>query len=463
MRGLRQVEVDGPAQPAHGGELLLQLAHELEVVAQELPGRDALSLEDAGHLGVGAAGRAPHDCRVDLGAERVALRVDAHVGHHAQPLHLRVEGADAVGEPLRQHGEHLHREVHARPAPERLGVQGRAGADVVGDVGDGHDQPVAAPLLAVALQALHVHGVVEVASVLAVDGDEPEPGEVAPPLPVLGPDAVGDGPGLQDHLLGEEVREALRVGDPQHLDAGLPGSADALHHRARELARGLDRDLDRLAVPGEPRLGNGHDPLEGAVGRDDEALTPPRVVRADEQAAAPLHHLDDAPHGAAARPGDDLDADEVPVERLGRLVGRDEQVLAGAVHPGDEPEAVAVARERPEDAAAPQRRPLPAGARPAPRPPRPWPRPPTGADASAKRLPSRRSTPSRVRSRSVRFTSVRSPGWMRARCMRSPADSGRPFAWARWERSAPLRSASGVVRGTGGVYQRPLDRACENP
>ena len=57
---LRQVEVDRAAAAAHRGELRLQLRHELERGAEPLAVRHLLAVEDARHLGVGAARGAPH-------------------------------------------------------------------------------------------------------------------------------------------------------------------------------------------------------------------------------------------------------------------------------------------------------------------------------------------------------------------------------------------------------------------
>ena len=47
-----------------------------------------------------------------------------------------------------------------------LGIQGRTGFDVVRDIRDGHDQTIALAL------AFAVHGIVEIASILAVDGHQ---------------------------------------------------------------------------------------------------------------------------------------------------------------------------------------------------------------------------------------------------------------------------------------------------
>ena len=72
--GLGEVEVDGAAPPPHGGELLLELAHGLELRPEALAVRHLLAGEHLGHLGVGAARGAPHPRLVDLDPLRLAAR-----------------------------------------------------------------------------------------------------------------------------------------------------------------------------------------------------------------------------------------------------------------------------------------------------------------------------------------------------------------------------------------------------
>ena len=143
------------------------------------------------------------------------------------------------------------------------------------DVGDGDHEPVH-PSLAPPLDPLDVDRVVEVARVLAVDGDERR-GAVRSrrPRPILAPDVVGDGPRLGLDRLGEHVGEPLRVGDLQHLDARLAGPADRLDDRARE-PRGarIERDLHDVAVLRDRGLRHGDVGVELGVRGDDEALRP---------------------------------------------------------------------------------------------------------------------------------------------------------------------------------------------
>ena len=78
----------------------------------------------------------------------------------------RLEAADAVAQALREHRDDAVGEVDAVAARERLAVEGAAGADIMGDIGDVDAEPPAAG------QALDVDGIVEIPGVVGIDGDD---------------------------------------------------------------------------------------------------------------------------------------------------------------------------------------------------------------------------------------------------------------------------------------------------
>ena len=104
--------------------------------------------------------RKPH--RLDAPAAR---EIDEH--RVRQPVHLRLERADAVAQPLGQHRDHAVGEIHAVAARERFPVQRAARRDVMAHVRDVDAQPPPA-----AGQLLHADGVVEIARVVGVDRDD---------------------------------------------------------------------------------------------------------------------------------------------------------------------------------------------------------------------------------------------------------------------------------------------------
>ena len=101
--------------------------------------------ENGRHLRVGETGMAVHDGRIELVGVQFALGGDQHVTDHAQAIHLGVQGTQAVGELLGQHGNDAAREINAGGTFIGIDVDGIAGVHVMAHVGNGHQQ---APALA---------------------------------------------------------------------------------------------------------------------------------------------------------------------------------------------------------------------------------------------------------------------------------------------------------------------------
>ena len=98
-----------------------------------------------------------HHGRIKFVRFHVARISNRHIAHHAQPLHLRVQRADAVGQGFRQHGDDAAREIHAGGAFFGICVDGVIGADIVAHVCNRHHQTVVAP------DFFRIHGIVEIA------------------------------------------------------------------------------------------------------------------------------------------------------------------------------------------------------------------------------------------------------------------------------------------------------------
>ncbi|MCY1521501.1 hypothetical protein D9M68_563150 [compost metagenome] len=266
--------------------------------------RAARVAEDGGDFGVREARVAEHHGGIELVGVDLAVCRNQHVAHHAQALDLGVERAQAVRQLLGQHRNHATREVDAGGAVVGIDVDGRAGLHIGAHVGDGHQQ---APALAAAhLRGLAVHGVVEVAGVLAVDGDERHVGEVDAALLVGGAHLLGQGLGLRQALRGKLMRHAVLAHGDLDFHAGIVDITEHFHHAAHRLhiAVGILDQLDtdhlphaRLAL----RLGRDQDVLADALvlGRDHQhaalAEQPP-----DHEAVGALDDLDDLPFGPAA-------------------------------------------------------------------------------------------------------------------------------------------------------------------
>ncbi len=265
--------------------------------------------------------------RVELVGLDLAGGGDQHVAHHAQAVDLGVERAQPVGQLLRQHGDDPAREVDAGGAVVGVDVDGAAGLHVVADVGDRHQQAPA--LAATDLGRLAIDGVVEVARVLAVDGDQRDVGQVHAVLAVGRAHLVGQRAGHGDAGFGEFVRHAVLA----HRDLDL-------HAGVVDLAQHLLDPPDRLAVQAG-RLGELHHhhlPRLGRAGRalgDQDILAVALVLRRDQPDAAFVQQaaddrlrraLDDLQHPAFRPPlaivPHDAHAHPVLVQHRAHLVGR---------------------------------------------------------------------------------------------------------------------------------------------
>ena len=329
---LHRVEVDGPPAGAAGPQHLVEPVGLLQVrqeVAQPATRLATAELHRVRHLGVGQARCRAHHRLEEAVAAHVPGGREEHLAGHAQAVHLGVEGAEAVGERLGEHGDDPPGEVDRVAAQACLLVQGAPGPDVVRDVGDGHHQP---PALAVALA---VDGVVEVPGVLAVDGHQGQAPQVLPSLLGL----LGHLPAEGGGLLQDGRRPAVRqlVGPDGHVDLHPGGHvlAQHLHHPTDGLGRGggLLHQVHHhdLVVGGPvPVLGRHQDVLADAgVGGDDETDAVLQAEAAHHALVGSLEHLHHGPLPAPAsvHPGD-AGHHPVPVQHPAHLTGREEQVLA---------------------------------------------------------------------------------------------------------------------------------------
>ena len=267
-------------------------------------------------------------------ADDLAAAVHLHHAGLHQPIHARVEAAEARGQRGR---EHVHRplgKVDRRGALVRLGVERRALGHVVRDVGDVDAQPeVAVP------ETLDRHRVVEVARVLAVDRHgRPRP-EVRAPGEVALPDLAAEPPRLGQRRIAVLVDDAVLAQDDLGVHAGRVDRPEHLDHAAERAARGRGpaRDLhdDHLARRRAAAVGRRdldvHD--EAPVECHHEAQTRRvHVVAADDPRRAALEDPDDPALGpVAVLHALDARHDAVAVHGLVEVGPRDVDVAAHAL------------------------------------------------------------------------------------------------------------------------------------
>ena len=131
-----------PFEPGFGERLIntmqiQQIFHPLLALQGFWAARIAQNGSD---FGVGKARVAPHQCGVELVGVHLAILGDEHVTHHAQALHLGIEGTQSVGQFFRQHGNHTAGKVHAGGAVISVNVNRRAGFHIVAHIGNRHQQ-----------------------------------------------------------------------------------------------------------------------------------------------------------------------------------------------------------------------------------------------------------------------------------------------------------------------------------
>ena len=369
--GLGEVEVDGAPLPAPGHEQARQRLGARERLEQGAEGgahRRVAVDQRLADLGVGEARGAPHDGVVEGDRGLLPARVELHADGLHQPVLVGLETADAVRQLLGEHGKHAVGEVDAGAAGAGFEVERAPGGHVVRHVGDCDRQ---AEALACGLDQ---HGVVEVARVLAVDGDDGEAAQVeaagqrrrrhARRCAARGGGHLGRELARQvvggDHRLGLDARVGGRAEHGADAGLGLGGEAWVVDQlRDHHVAVGG-------AAVRAARDDDGHG--DALLLRDDDGGGPAAPQHADHPAGAALEHPDDAPLGApAALEALDAHQDPVAVHRgadaggghvdvlVVRLVGHAEGVAGGVrleaaghqIEAGGQGEAVALgAHER---------------------------------------------------------------------------------------------------------------------
>ncbi len=212
----------------------------------------------------------------------------------AQPALL--QAGEAVRDHLGEHRNDALRQVNAGGPLARLAVQLAAGLDEMSHVGDVNGQAPVAGLL-VARQA---DGVVEIAGVGRVDGDDRVLREVFAAVEVSFVKRLGRLPRFLKGRLGKHVGEAERADDREGVDAGLAirpqhldDNAFATVFRAGK-AQHLEDDLVVRLRPLGARVADKDTVTEDGAVDADEAFSLALEVGADEMARGPLEDTEDA-------------------------------------------------------------------------------------------------------------------------------------------------------------------------
>jgi hypothetical protein len=146
-----------------------------------------------------------------------------------------LEAGQAVGDDFREHRQHALRQINAGGAPAGLAVERAARGNEMPYIGDVDAQ---LPMTAI-LVARQRHGVIEVARLSGVDGDDHILGEIFAALQILVPTlrvgTLEGGRGFARFLqgvFGEHVRQTKGTHDRQRIDARFAAWAEDLRDDA---------------------------------------------------------------------------------------------------------------------------------------------------------------------------------------------------------------------------------------
>ena len=169
---LRHFELQHPARPPRPRQCFVRAVKRGDDAVRQLRRRlvpDPLARRL--HLPIGQPRRRAHHAALEAVSQQIAVAVDPQVRGKARAVLRRHQRAPAARQLVRQHRHDTIGEVDGIAAIQRRLVQRAARPHVVGDVRDRHQQPPAAAIAGIQV-GLGPDGVVEVARVLAVDGDQ---------------------------------------------------------------------------------------------------------------------------------------------------------------------------------------------------------------------------------------------------------------------------------------------------
>ncbi len=172
-------------------------------------------LQNCVGLAIGEAARAANDGARETEIARPAILPELDEDGMRQAIDVRAQAANAVAEPLRQHGNDAIGQIDAVPAFERFAIERAPGRDVGGHVGD-----VDAELPAAAVQAFDVDRVVEIARVVRVDRDDELLAQIFAAIGQGTIDGLGNFLRFVEHGARELERQMILPDDGKHVHAG---------------------------------------------------------------------------------------------------------------------------------------------------------------------------------------------------------------------------------------------------
>ena len=252
---------------------IMQVRQEIRVLgSQPVSLLGIRALQHVADLVVGQPGVTAHHCLIEGVTADVARCADGHVGDHAEAVDVRIQGAQAIGELLRQHGDHVIREVHRIAPANGLFIQRRTRTHIVGHIGNRHHQAITT-----AGTGLAVDGVVKIPGAFVVDGYQPHVADINAIGFILFGNLGRNRSCLITHSGWPAVRDIVRPDGNINLHAGRHMLAQNFDHLACRLGAngGLAQNLHDhiLAVIRLTRvfLWHQHLMVDAGILRDDKS------------------------------------------------------------------------------------------------------------------------------------------------------------------------------------------------
>ena len=108
-----------------------------------------------------------------------AIAIESHEAGNAWPLLAFAQGAQIIGDPLRQHRHHAIGEINRISSDARLVVERRTRAHIGGHIGNGDDHIHTTFILGIVVR-FGPHRIVVVARIGRIDGEKRDMAQIGP-------------------------------------------------------------------------------------------------------------------------------------------------------------------------------------------------------------------------------------------------------------------------------------------
>ncbi len=179
---LRKIKINGSPLPPLRPEKIRQFFHEekhLRILPVLFRGLRILQGDDFIYIRITHAAVHPDHRLRNLMSDNISPAVHRHNTAQRQTVLPLIQGTDPVGQGMGQHRNHPVCQIHAGSPFQRLHIQGAVLLDIVGDVRNMDAQAVSSIRL-----LCHRYRVIQIFSVLPVDGHHGPVTQIQPPGPI---------------------------------------------------------------------------------------------------------------------------------------------------------------------------------------------------------------------------------------------------------------------------------------